>query len=99
MTVKALVLQSWFDIAVQHTGDVMNAYAITFANNGSITNDPEPGAEIIIPDDVPILKKVVQYLDSKKARPASGITLADYQEINPELGIGTMVIGSTFIVR
>lgn len=99
MTVTSLVLQTWFDIANQHTGSVMNAYTIAFANGGrSITDDITPGEQIIIPDGIPILKKEVQYLENKKAIPATGITSADLEAINPTLGIGTMIIGSTFIV-
>lgn len=100
MTVTALVLQSWFDIAIQHTGSVMNAYSISLANGGrSVTDEITPGEAIVIPVEVSILKKEVQYLENKKAIPATGITLADFEEINPQLGIGQMAIGSTFIVR
>jgi LysM repeat protein len=99
MIITALVFQTWFDIAIQHTGSVMNAYAIAIANDGrSITDDITPGEFIIIPDDIPILKKEVQYLENKKTIPATGITSDDLEEINPTLGIGTMAIGSTFIV-
>jgi hypothetical protein len=100
MTVTALVLQTWFDIAVYHTGSVGNAYAIAFANGGrSVTEDPEPGEQIIIPIELSILKKEVQYLENKKAIPATAITVGELEIINPELGIGQMAIGSTFIVR
>lgn len=99
MTATVLVLQTWFDIAIQHTGSITNAYSIAFANGGrSLTTNPEPGEQILILNDVSILKKEVQYLESKKAIPATGITTGDLKAINPTLGIGTMSIGSTFIV-
>lgn len=97
---NALVLQTWFDIAIQYTGSVTNAYAISYANGGrSVTDDLVPGEEIVIPADVTIATKTVAYLAAKKAIPATGISAADLAAINPPLGIGTMSIGSTFIVR
>lgn len=100
MTVTVLVLQSWFDIAIQHTGSATNAYSIAYANGGgSVTDDPEPGRQIIIPTIVSKFKKEVQYLENKKAIPATGITSGDLERINPALGIGSMTIGTTFIVR
>ncbi len=100
MTVTALVLQTWFDIAIQHTGSVMNAYAISFANGGrSVTDEITPGELIVIPSEIEILKKTVQYLAAKKAIPATGIIPDDFEAINPIPGIGSMTIGTTFIVR
>jgi hypothetical protein len=97
MTVTALVLQTWFDIAIQHTGSIGNAYAISFANGGrSVTDEITPGEAIVIPATVSILKKEVQYLENKKAIPATSMKRPP---MPPELGIGTMAIGSTFIVR
>ncbi len=97
---NALVLQTWFDIAIQYTGSVTDAYAIAYANGGrSVTDDLVPGEVIVIPAGVLILNKTVSYLESKKAIPATGINAADLSTINPPLGIGTMRIGSTFIVR
>jgi hypothetical protein len=98
MIVTALVLQTWFDIAIQHTGSVMNAYPIAFANGSFITDDITPGQQVMIPNEVLIFKKEAQYLENKKAIPATGITSGDLEEINPTLGIGQMAIGSTFIV-
>jgi hypothetical protein len=99
MTVTVLVLQSWFDLSVQHTGSVMNAYAIAFANSErSVTDDPIAGEQILIPDSLTVFKKEVDYLKSKTAIPATGITLAELEQFKPPVGIGTMIIRSTFIV-
>lgn len=98
MTVPVLVLQTWFDIAIQHTGSVMNAYAIAFANNSSTTDDPTPGENVTIPSDVLVYKKEAQYLADKKSIPATSITSNDLQVINPPQGIGQMAIGLTFII-
>lgn len=93
-----LVLQTWFDIAIQYTGDATNAFAIASNNNSAITDTPLAGAPIAIPTDVVISNKEVKYLDSKKMIPATGITIDGLEEISPTLGIGTMAIGTTFIV-
>jgi len=95
MTVTALVLQSWFDIAIQYTGSATNAYAIAYANGRYLTDDIVPGEEIVIPDGILILKKEVQYLESKKATPA---TAMKKPPIPPGLGIGFMRIGINFKV-
>lgn len=99
MTITALVLQTWFDIAIQHTGSVMNAYAIAMANNQSVTSELRGGEILVIPDDVPLLKKELHYFESNNSIPATGITNRDLENINPVLGIGTMSIGTTFIVQ
>lgn len=99
MTVTVLVLQSWFDLAIQHTGSVTNAYKIAFANGErSITDNPVSGEKIVIPDTVVIFKKEIEYLKGKTAIPATGLTLAELEQFKPPVGIGTMIIGSTFIV-
>jgi hypothetical protein len=98
MTVTVLVLQTWFDLAVQYTGSVTNAYAIALANNRSITDEIASGEVLQIPATILIYKKEVLFLESKKVAPATGITTSDLAVLNPVLGIGTMEIGSTFIV-
>ncbi|MDN3671515.1 hypothetical protein QWY99_22190 [Flavobacterium branchiarum] len=99
MTVTVLVLQSWFDLAVQHTGSVMNAYELALANGDrSVTDDPISGEQIIIPSNITILKKETVYLKSKTAILATGITKGQLDQLTPPIGIGTMIVGSTFIV-
>ncbi|MGZ9736810.1 hypothetical protein [Flavobacterium sp. GNP002] len=44
--ITALVLQTWFDIAIQSTGSVVNAYAIAMANGRSVTNHIIAGESI-----------------------------------------------------
>lgn len=96
MTVTALVLQSWFDIAVQQTGSVMNAYAISFANGGrSVTDEITPGEAIVIPSEIEILKKTVQYLAAKKSIPSTAI---QKPPVPPANGIGFMRVGINFKV-
>jgi hypothetical protein len=98
MTVTALTLQTWFDISLQYTGSVMNSYAIALANNRSVTSEIIGGELLLIPEDLPFFNKEVLFFESKKIIPATGITQHDLEVLNPILGIGTMTIGTTFIV-
>lgn len=97
--ITALVLQTWFDIAIQSTGSVVNAYAIAMANGRSVTDFITAGESILIPKELDVLNREVLFLESKKITPATGVTNDDLETINPALGIGTMTIGTTFIVR
>ncbi|MDA6072093.1 hypothetical protein NJT12_20920 [Flavobacterium sp. AC] len=98
-TETALVLQSWFDLSNQYTGSVTNAYEIAYANGRSITDEITPGEKIIIPANISIDNKALIFLQGKKIVPATGARKADLDILNPVLGIGTMEIESTFIVR
>jgi len=98
MTVTALILQSWFDIAIRYTGNVTNAYAIAFENGFNITDDITPGQTVIISDSILKSTKEVSFFQGKDIMPATSISTTDLEQINPTLGIGTMVIASTFIV-
>ncbi|GIZ10291.1 hypothetical protein [Flavobacterium sp. UMI-01] len=99
MKVTALILQSWFDIAIRYTGSATNAFAIAFDNGFSVTDDIAPGQTILIKDSIPISNKEVSFFTSKEIIPATGINSIDLEIISPPLGIGEMRIGSTFIVR
>lgn len=94
----ALVLQTWLDISIQYTGSAINAFAIAMANNRAVTDDPVPSEELIIPAELDIHNKEILFLESKKVTPATGITTDGLEVISPTLGIGTMAIGTTFIV-
>ena len=89
--IQVLSGQSLSDIAIQYTGDLKNTYAIAFFNNKSVTEPLAVGEWIAIPDEL-ILKSIYEIV------PANAIS--NYQEdlLQEELGIGTMIIESTFIV-
>ena len=99
MTVTALVLQSWFDIAIRYTGSVMNAYAIAFDNGFSVTDAIVPGQTILILDSILISTKEVAYFEGHDIMPATGFNTESTEIPTLDLGIGSMAIGTTFIVR
>ncbi|AOW09526.1 hypothetical protein [Flavobacterium gilvum] len=90
--------QSLFDIAIQYTGAVINAYTIAFANGKSITDSLTVGEMIVIPDGLTIAKKELDYLTTSEILPASDITKEQQSLLDPDLGIGWMIIEETFIV-
>ncbi|WP_300978540.1 hypothetical protein [Flavobacterium sp.] len=97
--ITALVLQTWFDISIQSTGSVVNAFAIAMANGRSVTDLITAGEKIVIPKELISLNREIVFFESKNIIPATGITKDTLEQINPQLGIGTMAIESTFIVR
>lgn len=97
-TIAVLSGQSLFDIAIQYTGDVINTYALALANGKSVTDKLTVGELIVIPDGLVIATKEMKYLSSLEIVPATGVTKDQESVLIPDLGIGTMVIGSTFII-
>lgn len=73
MEVKVLSGQNFLDIAIQHTGNVTNAYAIAKANNKSITDNLDADLIVIVPDSLSISTKEVQYLKAREIKPATSI--------------------------
>lgn len=98
---KVIVLnnQSLIDVAIQHTGTIENAFKIAVANGLSLTDELEPGAQLIIPADVEINNDVVSYFFAKGIQPATGLTENDLLIAQTvQRGIGYMQIGKTFKV-
>ena len=91
--------QSLLDIAVQYTGTIENAFKIAVANGLSLTDDLEPGAQLIIPADAEMNNDVVSYFSAKGIQPATGLTENDLLIAQTvQRGIGYMQIGKTFKV-
>ena len=90
--------QSFFDVAVQEDGSVLNAFEWAIKNGFSITDDLDPGQNLIAPNSSYKNTEVADYFKGKKQMIA---TAMKKPPIPPGLGlgIGTMTIGSTFIVR
>lgn len=96
--IQVLSRQSLFDIAIQYTGNVLNAFEIALANNIAVTDALFVSQELVIPDSVSISKKEVNYLIGQVIIPATAITLDQESVYVPGQGIGSMIIESTFIV-
>lgn len=91
--------QSLFDISIRYTGTIENAFKIAVANALSLTDELEPGAQLIIPEDVIINNDVVNYFAAKNIQPATGLTEADKMMANTvQRGIGYMKISKSFKV-
>ena len=98
---KVIVLnnQSLIDVAIQHTGTIENAFKIAVANGLSLTDELQPGAQLIIPEDVQMNNDVVNYFAAKGIQPATGLTENDLLIAQTvQRGIGYMQIGKTFKV-
>ena len=99
MEVIVLNNQSLIDVAIQHTGTIENAFKIAVANGLSLTEQLEPGAQLIIPEDVQMNNDVVSYFAAKGIQPATGLTENDLLIAQTvQRGIGYMQIGKTFKV-
>lgn len=95
MMIKVLARQSLLDIADKHTGTVLSAFAISVANAVSLTDELEPGTELIIPNDL-LLKDnyILNYYKARQLWPATAIQMGQGPE--PPEGIGYWIIGKTF---
>ena len=91
--------QSLFDIAIQHTGSVMNAFSIAQANDISITAFLVAGTKLIIPGTVEINKDVKDYYDAKKIQPATGTTAGTDGGFEELEGISYWIINKNFVVQ
>ena len=97
--VTVLHNQSLFDISIRYTGIIENAFKIAVANGSSLTDELEPGTQLIIPADVEMNNDVVSYFSAKGIQPATGFEFDDI-EITPELeGISYWILNKNFIVQ
>ena len=97
--VTVLHNQSLFDISIRYTGTIENAFKIAVANGLSLTDELEPGAQLIIPADVEMNNDIVNYFAGKGIQPATGFNYIE-SEITPELeGISYWILNKNFIVQ
>ena len=95
----AIVLhnQSLLDIAIQHTGNVLNAFLIAQANGLAVSDELSTGQILIIPETVENNNDILNYYSSRAIQPATALTEI-VTEIVRQRGIGYMQIGKTFKV-
>lgn len=96
MQKTALHNQSAFDYCLQHTGSVSGIIEFADRNGLSITDELKAGDsfEPGIVEDV----EIYSYFKNKSAIPATAITEVEINEIET-LGIGAMIVGTSFIIR
>lgn len=98
MEITVLHNQSLFDVAIQHTGNVMNAFEIAKENSLSVTDYLVSGYKLIIPNGVPFNRDVFDYYNSKKIQPATGTTEGTADGEQELEGIGYWIIEKNFRV-
>lgn len=89
--------QTLQDVSIHIYGRVDVVMELAFINTISITEKLTAG-QLLKLVDLPSNALVKKALDSRDIIPATAITEADFSAIQPEIGIGTMTIGTTFIV-
>jgi predicted transcriptional regulator len=94
--IKVLSLQSWFDISIQYTGNIYNAFTIANANNRSLTDILITDEIVIIPDELLLSNKAIQYFEARNLKPATGYL--GTTSLNIPTGIGYMAVGTDFII-
>lgn len=98
MIIKVLHNQSFLDIAVQHTGSVINAFPIAVANNMSVSDELIPGTVLQVPESVEFDTEIKDYYKSKGLKPASKIEDEKIAKI-PLSGINYWIVEENFIVE
>lgn len=93
MKITVLRNQSFMDLALQHTGDVLNAFDIAAANNMAVSDTPVSGTVVTIPETIAVNDDVLNYYAANGIRPATGVQ--DETVFAEHKGIGTMRIGGT----
>lgn len=93
---KAKHGQSFFDLVLQSTGSIENAFAMSLLNGLSIS-DPLFIDQELIPSGKADLSIVGLWSDNNL--PSTAITNQNHELIVPDDGIGAMIIEKTFIIR
>lgn len=99
MDITVLHNQSLFDIAIQHTGIVENAFAIAKANDISITTFLPSGSKISISSEIEKNQDVINYYAARKIQPATGTTEGTENGNEESEGISYWIINQNFVVQ
>jgi hypothetical protein len=90
--------QSFFDLALQLTGDIGNALEIAQLNDRSISDELHPGEEIQYNYDLPTSKEIFKYYQSYKIIPATALSKEEHDMIRGCQGVGCWIIDLNFSV-
>lgn len=88
--------QNLFDIAIEKSGSVLAAFDWALKNGKSITDSIDPGTFLITPETEYEDLSIKEYFFKRHI--ATDINLLESIIIDPEGGIGTMIIEDTFII-
>ncbi len=99
--IRVISHQSLLDLANQETGSIETAFDWAVENSISVTEILEPGRLLKVPKSEFISTEIASYFKRSKKSIATGLTKYQAENIDEEesFGIGSMAIGSTFIVR
>ena len=89
--------QSFVDIAIQHTGNVENAFLIAKENSLAVSDLLIPGYDLMVEQGAAFNRDIFQFYDAKKIQPSTGWQPNGDISIEKK-GIGQMQIGSSFKV-
>ncbi|MEQ3500592.1 hypothetical protein ABMY20_12615 [Tenacibaculum sp. SSH1-16] len=98
MLVTVLNNQSLFDLAVQLTGDAINALELARDNGLTPSDNLVPGVELKVPEELVKDEGILQYYKNNAIRPATGLTKSNIDDIVGCEGIGCWAIGIDFKV-
>lgn len=97
MLITVLNNQSLQDISIRYFGTLEALFDIAVLNNIGITQELAAGQILELPIRDYGSQEVTNYFIANQKEPATGIQ--SNKSILPELGIGKMIIGSTFKVK
>lgn len=87
--VTALNGQSLADICLQETGTIAGLFELAMANGKSITDVPEPGERLVIPESIETVREVRNYFKAHNIRPVTGLEVPEPQTLF-EMGLFEM---------
>lgn len=93
---KVYAGQNFCDKVLENTGSIENVVAMAILNDAAITDDLVVASELLVTEAT---NKQMVSLFFEFNRPASAMSNEKYELIVADEGIGTMIIGSTFIIR
>ncbi|MFC4163994.1 hypothetical protein ACFOWU_10030 [Epilithonimonas zeae] len=85
-TIAVLHNQSLLDFAIQHTGNVLNAFDLSIANGISITDDLTVGMSLLIPETIVKDQEILDFYTAKNIKPATALTVDPEEEILEGIG-------------
>lgn len=99
MQITILNNQTLFDLAIQITGEALNAIEIAKSNNSSVTEELIVGDEIFIADHLLYDTNVIKVYEKENVTPATDLTEQQLDQVIGCEGIGCWYVENDFIVN